>query len=335
MTRRSILIPIVVILTLILIFAIIFYSKYIAPVSWGGTDQIVTIPDGAGIKAIAHQLESTGFIRNASAFYLLSLFQKDESLKAGEYHLNPGMSPFEILKIIRKGRVVQHKVTIPEGFNIFQIADLLEQKGLAKKKIFLEMCSDPGILKNWKIKGTTAEGYLFPETYFFNKGIPEKRILDTMVKNFWKIFTPQMTERGKELGFTLHDIVTMASLIEKETALPEERSLVSAVFHNRLKARIRLQCDPTVIYGIENFDGNLTKKDLRRVTPYNTYRKRGLPHGPIANPGMGCLMAALYPASVNYKYFVSRNDGSHEFSETLHQHNRAVLKYQKRRIRNL
>jgi len=332
MTRDTI---IIIILTLILLFVSITYFTVFRPVSFNTPEQIIEIPEGTGIKMIAKNLESAGLIRNATAFYLLGLFKKKDPLKAGEYLLSPGMTPFEILEIIRQGRVIQHKTTIPEGFNIFQIADLLEIKGLANKKRFLERCADPNILRSWKIQGKTLEGYLFPDTYFFSKGIPEIRIIDIMVRNFWRVYTQEMVEKARELGFTIHEIVTLASLIEKETALPEERPLISAVFHNRLRERIRLQCDPTVIYGLKNFDGNLTKEDLRQVTPYNTYRKRGLPPGPIANPGLGSLDAALYPADVNYKYFVSRNDGSHEFSETLRQHNRAVLKYQKRRTRQL
>ncbi|MGA1839369.1 MAG: endolytic transglycosylase MltG [bacterium] len=325
----------IILLTLFLLSATIIYHKIFTPVSLNTPEKIVNIPEGSGIKTISRSLKSAGLIRNATAFYLLSMVQGKSSLKAGEYNLNPGMTPFEILDILEQGRVVQHKITVPEGFNIYQIANLFGEKDLSDKEVFLTLCSDPNILEYWKIEGSTVEGYLFPETYFFSKGISEKRILDTMIRNFWKIFKPEFVERAKELDFTVHEIVILASLIEKETALPEERPLISAVFHKRLKERIRLQCDPSVIYGLKNFDGNLTKKDLVKLTPYNTYKIRGLPIGPIANPGLGCLEAALYPANVNYKYFVSRNDGSHEFSETLRQHNRAVLKYQKRRTRNL
>jgi len=325
----------IIILTLILLSVNIMYHWIFVPVSLNAPEQVINIPEGSGIKTISKCLESAGLIHNATAFYLLGLFQGKGSLKAGEYNLSPSMTPFEILKIIRQGRVILHKITIPEGFNIYQIANLLEKKDFSDKESFLKQCSDPNFLEYWSIPGSSVEGYLFPETYYFSKGIGEKRILNTMIRNFWNIFKPEMSERAKELGFTVHEIVTLASLIEKETAMPEERPRISAVFHNRLKERIRLQCDPSVIYGLENFNGNLTKKDLRQKTPYNTYKKRGLPPGPIANPGLGCIMAALYPSNEKFKYFVSRNDGSHEFSETLRQHNRAVLKYQKRRIRNL
>jgi UPF0755 protein len=221
-------------------------------------------------------------------------------------------------------------VTIPEGYNIKMIAELLEDLGLAQKDKFLELCSDESFLKELGIEGPSVEGFLFPETYFFAKGIGEREIIKTMANRFKSVFTPLMAERIKEIGYSLFEIVTMASLIEKETAIKEEMPKIAAVFYNRLKGKIRLQCDPSVIYGLPHYDGDLTKKDLATYHPYNTYRISGLPRGPIANPGKDALMAALYPANVNYKYFVSKNNGSHYFSETLQQHNKAVWKYQKR-----
>jgi len=326
---------IVALISIILLLTAVAYMMVFAPAGFDGPEQIVLIPEGSGVKSIALSLESAGLIRSARAFHLLSMFHGEGGLKAGEYAFNPRMSPVEILTIMEQGRVVQHKITIPEGYNIYQIANLLDRKRIADRDTFLAYCADPNILRFWGIEGETVEGYLFPDTYFFSRNIPVQRIIDTMIRHFWAVFTTGMSDRAREMGFTVREIVTLASLIEKETAWPPERSLISAVFHNRLKERIRLQCDPTVIYGMENYDGNITKKDLHTVTPYNTYRNRGLPPGPIANPGMGCLNAALYPDDVRYLYFVSRNDGSHEFSETLQEHNRAVYKYQKRRKRTI
>ncbi|MGA1845208.1 MAG: endolytic transglycosylase MltG [bacterium] len=326
---------IIALISIFLVLTAVVYITVFAPMGSEGPEQVMLIPEGSGIKSIAFSLESAGLVRSARAFYLLSLFHGKGDLKAGEYAFKPRMSPLEILTIMEQGRVVQHKITIPEGYNIYQTANILDRKRITDKDVFLAYCADPNTLRSWGIEGETVEGYLFPDTYFFSRNIPVQRIVDTMLRRFWTVFTPQMSDRAQEIGYSLHEIVTLASLIEKETALPSERSLISAVFHNRLKERMRLQCDPTVIYGMENYDGNLTKKDLRTVTPYNTYRKRGLPPGPIANPGVGSLNAALYPADVPYRYFVSRNDGSHEFSETLQEHNRAVYKYQKRRKRTL
>ncbi len=324
---------VMIFLSLSLLFILQVYVKAYVPVFSSLSEHVIDIPEGSSIKAVARILESEGLIRNAIIFNIMSRLHGMKNPKAGEYSLNPGMSPLDILSIINSGRVIQRRITIPEGLTIFQIADFLEQKGWVKKSLFLDLCFDPDILKLWGIEGPSLEGYLFPETYFFTKGISERYILESMVKQFRKVFTCQMAERAKELNFTVHEIVTLASLIEKETGLPEERPLVAAVFHNRLKERIPLQCDPTIIYGLEDFNGNITKDDLLKKTPYNTYMKSGLPPGPISNPGLSSLKAALYPANVKYKYFVSKNDESHVFSETLKEHNKAVFKFQKRRIK--
>jgi len=178
------------------------------------------------------------------------------------------------------------------------------------------------------LAGMTFEGYLFPDTYFFPRDVTIEGIISTMVKRFWSVFVPEWQARAKDLGLSVHQTVTLASIIEKETGAAFERPIISSVFHNRLKKKMRLESDPTVIYGIKNFDGNLTKKHLTTRTPYNTYKIRGLPIGPIANPGSASLEAALYPDDTKYIYFVSRKDRTHQFSMNLKQHNRAVRKYQ-------
>ena len=192
---------------------------------------------------------------------------------------------------------------------------------------------DPELIKRWKIPNDSLEGYLFPDTYYFHKGASALDVAGSMLEQFKHNISPEWRERADALGFSMHQIITLASLIEKEAGVATERPIISAVYHNRLRNNIRLQCDPTVIYAIPNFDGNLTRKHLRLDSPYNTYRYRGLPPGPIANPGRASIEAALYPADVDYQYFVSRNDGTHQFSTTLRQHNNAVIKYQKRRRR--
>ena len=178
------------------------------------------------------------------------------------------------------------------------------------------------------------EGYLYPETYYFSKGEGERKIIQTMISTFNQFYTLDMEEKARVLSMTRREIVTLASIIEKETSVGNERPLISAVFHNRLKRRIRLQSDPTVIYGLPDFDGNLTRKDLRVHSPYNTYWVKGLPPGPIANPGNESLIAVLNPAPVDYLYFVSKNNGTHYFSKTLSEHNGAVQRYQKNRRRH-
>ncbi|MDP2973069.1 MAG: endolytic transglycosylase MltG, partial [Deltaproteobacteria bacterium] len=181
--------------------------------------------------------------------------------------------------------------------------------------------------------GLTLEGYLFPDTYHFIKEMEPEEVIRMMVHQFRKIFGPDLIEKASQMGITPREAVTLASIIEKEASLSEEKPLVSAVFHNRLKRRIPLQSDPTVIYGISNFDGNLTKEHLLTPTPYNTYLILGLPPTPICNPGKESIIAALHPASAPYLYFVSKNDGSHHFSESFEEHQRAVGKYQKTLLR--
>jgi UPF0755 protein len=180
----------------------------------------------------------------------------------------------------------------------------------------------------------TLEGYLFPDTYHLFREMDPEEVIHMMVNQFKKVFGPDLANRASELGISESEAVILASIIEKETPLPEEKALVSSVFHNRLKKKIPLQSDPTVIYGIKNFNGNLTKEDLMRHTPYNTYLVPGLPPTPICNPGRDSLLAAVHPAPVPYLYFVSKNDGSHFFSSDIEEHNRAVLKYQKNLKKN-
>lgn len=200
---------------------------------------------------------------------------------------------------------------------------------MANARKFIQQTRDRSLIDSLDIPGENLEGYLFPETYHFDKNTDERAIVKTMVDTFKRrALKPEYLDRARELGFSFHKIITLASLIEKETGREDERELISAVFHNRLRKNMRLQCDPTVIYALKNFDGNLRKKDLGIDSPYNTYRYAGLPPGPIANPGLESIRAALYPASANYIYFVSKQNGSHEFSSALADHNRAVRKYQ-------
>jgi UPF0755 protein len=202
------------------------------------------------------------------------------------------------------------------------------QAGFASKIEFIKAASNADLARSMGLEAETFEGYLFPETYFFPKQVSVEIIIATMVQRFWSVFTPPWQDRAKNLGFTVHQIVTLASIIEKETGASFERPIISSVFHNRLKKKMRLESDPTVIYGIKNFNGNLTRQDLQTETPYNTYKIRGLPAGPIANPGRASLEAALYPENTAYIYFVSKKDSTHYFSTNLKEHNFAVKKYQ-------
>jgi UPF0755 protein len=253
-----------------------------------------------------------------------------KDIRAGEYSLSPAMAPVQMIEILRKGLVILHPVTIPEGFTRDQIADALAAKGLADKRRFLELTQDKALLRQYGISGPSFEGYLFPDTYHFSRGTPALAILDTMVKRFKQVVTP-LVDVSQGTGMKFEEVVILASIVEKETGRPEERPLIASVFLNRLRLGMRLESDPTVIYGIENFDGDLKKKDLTDKTPYNTYVIHGLTPGPIANPGLESIKAVMDPARTDYLYFVSKNDGSHHFSKTLAEHNRAVEIYQKRK----
>ena len=240
------------------------------------------------------------------------------------------MAPAQVLEILRKGFVILHSVTIPEGFTRDQIADALTDKGLADKKRFLELTEDKVLLRQNGISGPSFEGYLFPDTYHFSRGLNPSTLIDVMVKRFWQMAGP-LRERAAALGMKMEQVVILASIVEKETGEPTERPAIASVFLNRLSRGMRLESDPTVIYGLKDFDGNLRKNDLTRETPYNTYVIKGLPPGPIASPGLDAIKSVLYPAQTDYLYFVSKNDGSHYFSKTLAEHNRAVEIYQKRK----
>ena len=297
-------------------------------------NKIVVIPEGATFQQAAALLEREQLIRSRSTFVMLGKAQEaDRKIQPGEYEFNGAMPPAEILSKLMAGRVLLHAVTIPEGYTINQIADVLEEQRIASRSEFLRTASDKFFIKSLGISAETVEGYLFPDTYRFARATPAKEVIRTMVDQLGRVVTEEWQARAGEMNLTFHQVLTLASVIEKETGAGDERPHIASVFHNRLKKRIPLQSDPTVIYGLPNFDGNLHKKDLSHPSPYNTYRWAGLPPGPIASPGADSIRAALYPATSKYLYFVSRNDGTHHFSATLMEHNRAVEKYQKRPFR--
>ena len=299
------------------------------PQKEGHAEKIVEILPGQRFSAVLERLKNEGIVDDPVRFRVIARFKDyDRQIKAGEYLLSLSMSPLEILENIAKGKTYLHRLTIPEGYTLRQIAAAVSQAGLGEEAEFTRLVSDQEFIKKTGIRADSLEGYLFPDTYFFPKsnGIPN--IIITMIKRFRAVFTAEWEKRAQEIGFSVHEIVTLASIIEKETGIPAERPLISSVFHNRLKRKMRLQTDPTVIYGIADFDGNLTRKHLQTPTPYNTYQINGLPPGPIASPGERSLHAALWPAETAWLYFVSKGDSTHEFSANLEDHNRAVRKYQ-------
>ena len=306
---------------------------FTGPVLENGKDKTIVIREGMHLKEISGILEKEGLVKSSTVFVLLARINGcSRKIKAGEYVLNPAMVPGRIMEMITRGEVLSHTVTIPEGFSIEQIADELSAYGLIDREKFLAYAMGDGVERNYGISGPGIEGYLYPDTYQFARGLNARSIVDTMVKRFRQVTDP-LEHKIAESGMTLHEVVTLASIVEKETGKASERPLIASVFLNRIRKHMRLESDPTVIYGIRNFSGNLKKIDLTTYTPYNTYVIRGLPPGPIANPGVDSIKAVLYPAKTDYLYFVSKNDGSHHFSSTLREHNRAVYTYQKKRKR--
>ncbi len=290
----------------------------------------VKVDRGESFSSVVNKLKDRGVIPNERFFTLWArLLALDKKIHWGVYRFDLPIAPREVLDRMVLGRGLFRRITIPEGLALNEIADLLGREGATDEEKFLKEARSTEILSLLGLEDNGIEGYLFPDTYYFPVSATERDILTAMVEQFQEIFTPMMERQAKKLGLSRHEVVTLASLVEKEAGVEAERPLVSAVFHNRLKRNIPLQSDPTVIYGLKGFTGKLRRKDLQNPSPYNTYLIRGLPPGPICNPGLSSLRAALFPARVSYLYFVSKNDGTHFFSETIREHNRAVYIYQR------
>ncbi len=317
---------------LLMLFSLFLISFAVRPIDDQAAQATVYIPKGTSFPAIVNILDQAGMVKNKPLFILLALFKgAARSIKAGEYELATSMPPNKIIDKLAKGEIKIHKVPIPEDYTLKQIADRLVAEELVTEENFISVTTDPVFLASLNIDADSAEGYLYPDTYDFYWGMTTQEIVRTMVNQFWVKVTPKMSERAKKLGMTTTEFVTLASLIGKETGHKEEKDKVSAVFHNRLKKGMRLQSDPTAVYSLDAHRRVVRRKDLDSDMPYNTYKIRGLPPGPIANPGIDSLQAALNPAFVNYLYFVSKNDGTHIFSSNLAAHAQAVLKYQIKR----
>lgn len=309
---------------------LLWMKSYIyTPVDPKGATTIFTVSSGQGLGVIAKNLKAKGLITDDLRFKLYARYKKAATLiKAGEFELSPALSPEKILTALVTGKVKLYRFTVPEGLNMDEISVLTQKSGFCMSSNFLTLCKDKNFIEELALPGITLEGYLFPNTYLFAKNTSCRSLIIKMTDTFKQTFSQEWKDRAAALGFSMHEIVTLASIIEKETGDAAERPLISSVFHNRLKKKMRLESDPTVIYGVDDYHGRIRYRHLRRVTPYNTYKIKGLPLGPIANPGAKALEAALYPAKSDYLFFVSRNDTTHKFSTNLRDHNRAVEKYQ-------
>jgi peptidoglycan lytic transglycosylase G len=307
-------------------------SALLAPSSDSGAEVLFEVKRGESLRAIATRLEQRGIVRDARATtWWARIRGQAETLHAGQYWLSPSLSPSEIIDRIASGRVATWEVVIPEGLTAAEIGQRLADRGIVDANAFTAAVNDPALARELGIPARSLEGYLFPETYRLPRGQtgPEVvRVLVEQFRNAWR----QVEARAAERGLSMPQVVTLASIVEKETGAPNERPMIASVFANRLRLNMRLESDPTVIYGVTGFDGNLRRSDLDdAANPYNTYQHYGLPPGPIANPGLEALRAVIDPAPGKLLYFVSKNDGTHEFSESYAKHVEAVDRYQRRR----
>lgn len=305
--------------------------------NYSQVEKVLWIAPRTSSREIALQLEQEGVIRHRLLFLLyVKTLKWSSHLQAGEYCFQNVLTIPEVADRLIQGLVHYREVTIPEGYSIFEIPEVFLQAGLIPSKTFAAAFKNVDLIADLAPDATNLEGFLFPDTYRWTRQTLFEDLIRQMTERFREVVSSHLLSKIDENPFNLKQIVTLASLIEKETAVDSERPLVSAVFHNRLTRRIPLQCDPTVIYATKlrgTFRGKIFQSDLDFDSPYNTYSVAGLPPGPIANPGLKSLLAAVQPAKVKYLYFVSDNQGGHVFSETLSQHQRAVTKY-RRALRN-
>jgi UPF0755 protein len=300
------------------------------PVALPEEGVLVAIPKGASFASVARRLERAGVIEHPAILTAwVRLRGLDRQVPSGEMHLHGVLSPLAALARLQSPARMLHRVTIPEGKTAEQVAAALEEAGFGGRDVFLQAMADPAFLAQHDLPATGTEGFLFPDTYLFEWAAEPAAILGRMIERFRQESASLAAERTA-IGMSELDMVTLASVIEKEAARSEERAMISGVFHNRLRLGMPLQADPTVLYARPAAaSGSLTRADLARPSPYNTYLRRGLPPGPIANPGRAALEAAVAPEKTTALYFVARNDGSHEFSSSLAEHNRAVRRYQR------
>lgn len=316
--------PVFLVRTFLIILLAWYLFCLLLPAGNGSIVRDISFPAGKSVRTLAAELKSKGIIRSTWHFILVSRLRgQAHRLKAGDYRFTNAMTPAFILEKVAAGDVDFRRFVLPEGYSIYQAAELLEQKGFFQKTSFLERCRDTALLSSLGVPAPSVEGYLFPATYNLPLNGTEEQLIRMMVSCF------KRNAAGQGDGVLRHDVVTLASMIEKEAVTAEEKPLISSVFHNRLRIGMPLQSDPTAVYGVRAFAGKVTKADILRPSPYNTYLNRGLPPGPIGNPGAEALRAALRPATTDYLYFVARQDGTHQFSRTLAEHNRAVSRFLK------
>ena len=329
-----------------LLFVLVLMIAGAATVWWGydtinapyrgftGDEVFVEIPQGAGVAGIASRLADAGVVPDPLMFRIAARLSGEERrLQAGEYRFAEAASPAEVVARLAQGDVYARPVTFREGLTMWEMADVFAASGIGTAAEFLKEARDVSRIRDFDPQASSLEGYLFPDTYQLPRSAGAKGTVDAMVAGFMRAFDADLRAEATARGLSAHEVVTIASIVEKETGQPQERTVISAVYQNRLRINMPLQCDPTVIYALQlarRWKGNLTRDHLQMNSPYNTYRNPGLPPGPIASPGRASLEAAVRPDDVPYLYFVSRNDGTHAFATTLAEHNKNVQQWQVR-----
>ena len=322
---------------IVLIVVLILCTIYVAadlltPFPIGDKTIEIEIPKGATFRQAVEILSKDGLMRNKTLFLVIGRMSgMERKIRAGYYSIRGSMSPLSLLRKMRGGQIIEYEIVIVEGDSLWEIGGKLAEKGIIKKEDFIKLSLNKEFLTSHDIKAPSFEGYLYPDTYKIPKGTDPKEAIRVMINRMREKYSDELRDRASELGLSEKEVLTLASIIEEEAKVDKERSLISAVYHNRLRKRIPLQADPTSIYGIDGFRRDITGRDLKRKTPYNTYIIKGLPPGPISSPGIKSITAALYPADVPYIFFVSNNDGSHRFSVTPREHQIAVEMYRKKK----
>jgi UPF0755 protein len=313
--------------------AYLLYSRVTTPFrAYTSDEQFVSVPPGLGTTSIGKRLIDAGVVRDEITFRAALWLSGDaRRLQAGDYRFDRPMTPLEVVDKIARGDVDVQTFTVPEGLTITEMAELFATNGLGTAASFVTAARNAALIQDLDPAAKDLEGYLFPETYRLPRGSGAEALVKLMVTQFRSVVTEQLRADASTHGLSVRQLVTLASMVEKETSRPDERKIVAAVYLNRLRDGMPMQCDPTVIYALARagrYTGNLRRDDLMFDSLYNTYRYPGLPPGPIAAPGRASLEASARPDSVDYLYFVSRNDGSHVFARTLTEHNRNVQTYQ-------
>ncbi|MDI6744535.1 MAG: endolytic transglycosylase MltG [Thermodesulfovibrionales bacterium] len=323
---------IITIFCLVLLYVLYAAVEFLVPLPEGRKTKEVLIPKGATFRQAVDILAKENLIRDKNLFIFTGrLTGLHRKIRAGYYSITGAMNPLSVLLLLKNGQIIEYDITIVEGDSLLEIGEKLAETNIIDREGFEELSKDKSFLRSYNIDAPSIEGYIFPDTYKLPKGIEPENALGMMINSLREKYSDKLKERAAQLGFSEKEVLTLASIIEKEAIINSERPLISAVYHNRLKKRMQLQADPTAIYGIKRSGERITMSDLKKKTPYNTYIIKGLPPGPIASPSIKSITAALYPADVPYIYFVSNNDGTHQFSVTEAEHFKAVTAYREKR----